>query len=61
MKLSSNLTVSLQLEDFLASKADSLKNVQSTSRNLVTTVAANVDWMNRNADTLAQWFKSKGF
>ena len=50
-----------QVEDFLTSKADALKTVQSSYKQIVTAIAANVDWMNRNSATLVQWFESKGF
>jgi len=45
----------------MASKADALKTVQSSYKQIVTAIAANVDWMNRNSATLVQWFESKGF
>ena len=53
--------VTRQVEDFLTSKADALKTVQSSYKQIVTAIAANVDWMNRNSATLVQWFESKGF
>ena len=53
--------VTWQVEDFLTSKADALKTVQSSYKQIVTAIAANVDWMNRNSATLVQWFESKGF
>lgn len=50
-----------QVEEFLSNKADSMKTMRSSANKILTTIAANIEWVNQHAVPLIDWFQSNGF
>lgn len=50
----------MQIKKFMESKTTLLQSAKTSSNNIQSVVAANVQWMQNNYDTLNEWFASKG-
>ncbi len=42
-------------------KLEVMKTVQDSYKSILTNIAANVDWMDRNSAALIQWFELNGY
>ena len=45
----------------MESKSSLLQAAQTSANNIQAVMAANIQWMDNNYDTLNEWFASKGF